>query len=248
MLKKIFFLFLIYSSVLSAFGQRKINVLFVGNSLTYYNNLPELVSLIAKSDSVQLTYKMLAFPNYALEDHLNDGLVPIEIKSGKYDFVIVQQGPSSQQEGRTMLLDDALEISRLCKENKTRLAFYTVWPSKARSMDFPAVLETYQLAADSTKSILCPAGKAWLKVWESNPDFKLYGQDDFHPNYQGSLLAAFVIYGSVLRKTNLRFASYQALKKFNLTKTDFKILLQAAEHVLVENKKQQKQKRQLSKP
>lgn len=243
MRRKLIFLIALYFITLSAFGQKKVNILFVGNSLTYYNNLPELVNLIAKCDSVEMTYQMLALPNYALEDHWNEGRVITEIKTDKYDFVVVQQGPSSQQEGRTMLLNDGLKLAKLCAENKTRLAFYTVWPSKARLMDFPDVMETYRLAADSTKGILCPAGKAWLKVWENYPEFKLYGEDDFHPNYKGSLLAALVIYGSVMKKNNFNFVDYYALKNVALTKSDFKILLQVARETLVENKKQKKTKK-----
>ncbi len=104
-------------------------------------------------------------------------------------------------------------------------------------------METYRLAADSTKSILCPAGNAWLKVWENYPEFKLYSEDDFHPSYQGSLLAALVIYGSVMKKSNIYFVDYSILKNFNLTKTDFKILVQAAQQILSEGKKQKKPKK-----
>ena len=36
----------------------------------------------------------------AIMDHWNDGEVQKEIIRNQYDFVIVQQGPSSQQNGR----------------------------------------------------------------------------------------------------------------------------------------------------
>jgi hypothetical protein len=217
---------------LPSVGQKKVSILFVGNSLTYSNNLPVLVNLIANCDSVEMICKTVAFPNYALEDHWNEGKMVAEIKSGAYDFVVVQQGPSSQLEGRMMLINDGTRLAKLCKENKTQLAFYTVWPSKARSMDFPSVLESYKLAADSTKSILCPAGKAWLTVWETNPETELYSEDDFHPNYQGSLLAALVIYGSVMQVKNLSFVDYNTLRSGDLLNSDFKILVRAAQRTL----------------
>ena len=46
---------------------------------------------------------MLARANYALKDHWNEGELQSLIKSGNFDFVVVQQGPSSQAEGRAML-------------------------------------------------------------------------------------------------------------------------------------------------
>ncbi len=126
MYRKLTFFLLICFITFSAFAQKRVNILYVGNSLTYYNNLPELVNRIAKCDSVEITYRMLAFPNYALEDHLNEGHVITETKTGVYDFVVVQQGPSSSQVGRSMLVNDGLTLAKLCTENKSRLAFYTV--------------------------------------------------------------------------------------------------------------------------
>ena len=47
-----------------------IKILFIGNSLTYTNNLPELVEKLGEKSNVKIKTQMLAKPNYALEDHL----------------------------------------------------------------------------------------------------------------------------------------------------------------------------------
>ena len=224
----------------SSFGQKKMNVLFVGNSLTYFNNLPEIVKRVAACDSVDFNYKMIALPDYAIIDHWNDGVIIKEVNSKKYDFVVVQQGPSSQQEGREYLLRYGLKLDSLCDKNKTKLASYMVWPAKARSFDFQGVYASYKLLADSTKGIFCPAGAAWLKLWETNPDFRLYGNDEFHPSYNGSLLAALVIYGSLTKKNSLRFASYDNLNQTDLSRTDFNALLKSAQVVLKETNSKKK--------
>jgi hypothetical protein len=233
--RNLFFALLIYVVPQVVAGQR-INVLYVGNSLTYINNLPQIVKLIAESEGVEMSYRVLAFPNYALEDHWNEGSAKREIASGKYDFVVVQQGPSSQQEGRAMLLNDGLKFAKVCAANNTQLAFFTVWPSKERFGDFAGVIKSYKLAADSTKSILCPVGQAWLKVWEREPGFVLYGEDNFHPDYSGSFLAALVIYGSLIKKADLKFMDYNKVKSNTLPKADFEILLAAAQQTLEESK------------
>ena len=220
--------------------QQKINVLFVGNSLTYTNNLPELVRKVASHDSVELNYRSLCFPNYALVDHWNDRTVINEINSGNYNFVIVQQGPSSQAEGRTYLINYGLKIDSLCKKNRCRMAVYTVWPAKARSFDFEGVIKSHKMLADSARAILCPAGSAWLNVWETNPEIKLYGQDNFHPGYNGTLVAALVIYGSIRKKNNLGFVPYEAVQNPNLTRAEFNALLKAVQLTLKENRQQKK--------
>jgi hypothetical protein len=234
---RIIWLLLFYSiACANAFGQKKINVLFLGNSLTYYNNLPELVKLIAACDSVEMTYHSISLPNYALVDHWNEGKAQKEIESGSYNFVVVQQGPSSQTEGRTYLLDYGLKFDALCDQHNATLVSYMVWPAKARLTDFPGVFESYKLLADSVNGIFCPAGNAWLKVWENYPEFKLYGPDNFHPDYRGSLLAALVIYGSIMQKRDLSFADFNKLKSVDLIKSDFKILIRAAQRTLTDKK------------
>lgn len=107
-------IFLLFSSTCASYSlaantdtqKTDINILFIGNSLTYTNNLPELVKKRALQKDLIVTNSMVAFPNYAMIDHLDDGKIQKLIAHGNFDFVIMQQGPSSQEEGRLMLLED----------------------------------------------------------------------------------------------------------------------------------------------
>ena len=45
------------------------SILFIGNSLTYTNNLPKLIKKEAKLKGIKIAFKVVAFPNYAIEDH-----------------------------------------------------------------------------------------------------------------------------------------------------------------------------------
>ena len=81
------------------------NILFVGNSLTYTNNLPKLVEATAKAKDITIKTQTIALPNYALIDHWNEGKVQKEIQTKQYDYVIVQQGPSSQKFGKEILIN-----------------------------------------------------------------------------------------------------------------------------------------------
>jgi hypothetical protein len=216
-----------------AWAQQKLSVLFVGNSLTFSNNLPEIVKKVAACDSVQLYYETIALPNYALVDHLAEGKVQERLASRHFDFVIVQQGPSSQSEGKQMLVDAGLTLSGVCRKTKTRLVFYMVWPFKSRMQDFPGVYKNYKLAADTTHSIFSPAGEAWVEAWKRSPALALYSFDNFHPSYDGSLLAAMVIYGSIASKKELSFIGYKRFKTENVLPANFNVMLQAAETVLL---------------
>jgi len=222
----------------SLYGQQtKINALFIGNSLTYQNNLPELVKKIAACDGTQFSYNVFALPDYALEDHWKEGRAVKEIKSGDYNVVIVQQGPSSQTDAYLLLKDYGLKFSEVCKDNHSQLVFFMVWPSKARSFDFAGVYRSYKKAAIQTQSVFSPAGQAWLTLWKTHPDFLLYGPDNFHPHANGSLLAALVLYGSISNKKNLQFVNFEKLKINSLSADELKLLVSAAEQTLAMEKK-----------
>jgi len=173
------------------------NILFVGNSLTYTNDLPGLVKEKAKEKDLNIGVKSISAGGYAIIDHWNDGLVQIEIKSKKFDFVILQQGPSSQAYGREVLIEYGKKYRDLCIENEAKLAFFMVWPSLDYYETFAGVIKNYQDAASINDAILCPAGKVWKQHFDSTGDFNYYGPDGFHPSVRGSEVAAEVIVASL---------------------------------------------------
>lgn len=170
-----------------------ITILFIGNSLTYTNNLPKLVEKYAKQKGIKMDTKMIAFPNYAIEDHWNDGQVQKLISSEKYDFVILQQGPSSQSNGRRMLIQYGKKYNSLCKLHETKLCYLMVWPSLNHYHTFDNVIKNHRDAAALNKSILLPVGKVWKNYIDFSGDLKYYSPDGFHPSLVGSQIAAKII-------------------------------------------------------
>lgn len=170
-----------------------INLLFIGNSLTYYNDLPLLVKDEASLLGYDIGVKSYARGNYAIIDHWNDGEVQREIESGVFDYVIIQQGPSSQLLGREWLIEYGARYKALCEANETELAFYMVWPSLEYYDTFDGVIRNYSDAASINNSILCPVGRVWKDHFDATDDFSYYGGDGFHPSLKGSKVAAEVI-------------------------------------------------------
>ncbi|PIV93400.1 MAG: hypothetical protein COW44_09710 [Flavobacteriaceae bacterium CG17_big_fil_post_rev_8_21_14_2_50_33_15] len=175
-------------------------ILFVGNSLTYTNDLPSLVATIAKENGVEIVAEMIAYPNYSLEDHWNEGKLQRLIISKSYDFVIIQQGPSSQQNGRISLLDYGARIKTLCDEHNTKLAFFMVWPAFSNFQTFDGVIDNYSNAATVTNSLLCPVGLVWKNYFSETNDYSYYGSDMFHPSLKGSQNAAKIILETLFEK------------------------------------------------
>lgn len=184
------------------FNTKSIHILFVGNSLTYTNDLPSQVKGLAREEGLELTIKTLAYPNYALEDHWNDGELQQLIKSKQYAFVIVQQGPSSQQDGRSMLFEYGEKINTLCKANNARLGFYMVWPARANYSTFEGVIKNYTDAATQFEAMLFPVGEVWKNHMDKSHDYSYYGIDNFHPSLEGTRVAAEMITRILLAAVN----------------------------------------------
>ncbi len=175
------------------------NILFIGNSLTYTNNLPSLVKTKAMYSDYNIETKMVAFPNYAISDHWNKGEVQKLISSGNYSMVIIQQGPSSQSEGKNILINYGEKYSTLCKENNVLLAYFMVWPSLEYYHTFDDVIKNHELAAEMNDAILFPVGKVWKDYFDTSKKFDYYGIDNFHPSTKGSEVAADVILNILLK-------------------------------------------------
>lgn len=167
-----------------------ISILFVGNSLSYFNNLPELVRLEAQANGITLRTTTLAYPNYAIEDHWHDGKVQELIQSKRFTFVVIQQGPSSQIAGRTMLIDYGKKYKELCDKNNAALVYFMVWPSLQYFHTFDGVIKNYTDAAAINAAILCPVGVEWQKYINTTAQLDYYSSDGFHPSKKGSAATA----------------------------------------------------------
>jgi hypothetical protein len=177
---------------------KRLRILFVGNSLTMANDLPEMVENIAKANGERIECLSVAFSGYSLEDHWSQGDAARAIAAGSWTFVVLQQGPSALPESRVHLRADVRRFDEVITRHGARTALYMVWPSSERRQDFEAVSESYALAATDVRGVLLPAGDAWRAAWREDPSLPLYSGDGFHPSPLGSYLAALVIYNRLI--------------------------------------------------
>lgn len=65
-------------------------VLFVGNSLVYYNDLPRMVAAFAAADDAPLGVEVIAGPGTTMREHLDRGTLQKELARTHYDVVVLQ--------------------------------------------------------------------------------------------------------------------------------------------------------------
>jgi hypothetical protein len=181
-------------------------ILFIGNSLTYVNDLPLIVEALADSvpgltPAERLAPAMAAFPDYALEDHWANGTALRAIDQGKWSVVVLQQGSSALDESRVNLREWTRKFDERIRAVGARTAMYAVWPLATRQFDFDRVNESYTLAATDVNGMLLPVGEAWRAAWRRDPDLALYASDGLHPSIRGSYIGALVISAMLLDRS-----------------------------------------------
>jgi hypothetical protein len=177
-------------------------ILFVGNSLTYVNDLPGMLQALADAaGGDRLAVETVAGLNFALVDHWKEGTALREIAEGGWELVVLQQGPSAVEVNRDSLRLFATRFAAEIAKVNARPALYSVWPTLARQQDFPRAIESYTLAASDVNGVLLPVASAWLAAWRRDPELALYGADGFHPTLTGTYLAAVVMYATIFNRS-----------------------------------------------
>ena len=211
-----------------------LRVLFIGNSFTYFNDLPAMLEALAKAGGrPALSWKGVLIPGASLEDHWRSGEARRAIAREKWDFVVLQQGPSASPEGRSMLLGYADRFAREIRAAGGLPAIYMVWPPSSRTSDFDDVSQSYRLAARQVDGLLLPVGEAWRAAWKRDAKLGLYSGDGLHPAPIGSYLAALVMYERLYGQSPVGLPGKVSLKEeaqpaVDLSDTQAKLLQEAA--------------------
>jgi hypothetical protein len=172
-------------------------VLFIGNSYLYTQDIPGIVQALADSaGGDKLAVMTIAKPDYALIDHWREGVARTEITARNFDWVVLQQGPSSTDINRDSLRLLTTMFASLMNVAEVPTLF-SAWPASSRPQDFPRAIESYQLATSDVNGLFLPIAGSWLEAWSSNPNAPLYA-DALHPTQAGAYLAALVIYSRLL--------------------------------------------------
>lgn len=222
-MKKLLLCISIAVSTLSIEAQVK-KVLFLGNSYTYYNNLPQQLSAIAQSfgDSVYTDQNTPGGNTFS--NHASNTTSINKINQDQWDFVVLQeqsQIPSLPQSitGNDHSPPHAITLNNLIKNNYscTETVFFMTWGRKNGDASFcgqhPPVCtyagmqqelrNSYLSMATTNSATVAPVGVAWKMMRDSFPSIDLYAGDGSHPSIYGSYLAACVFYTTLFQKTSV---------------------------------------------
>jgi hypothetical protein len=172
-----------------------LRILFIGNSLTYVNDLPALVQALGRSDpELAVSVRSVAYPNFSLVDHWDRGDALRAIDDGPWDVVVLQQGPSALPDSRAVLVEYAGKFAAEIRRVGARPAIYMVWPGLDRLDEWDAVTQSYAAAASAIDGVLLPGGEAIRAAYTADRSITLFQGDGFHPALAGSWAVALTMY------------------------------------------------------
>jgi hypothetical protein len=174
-------------------NDKGVRVLFLGNSLTACNDLPDMVQAMAAAGGVTLHYRTHLLGGSNLEDQWESGAARPLLAATRWDFLVLQQGPSSRPEGQVDLRKWAGVWAEEARRVGATPALYMVWPFRGQEKGFELVSQSYRGAATVGKARVFPAGEAWQEALRRDPAVALYTADGLHPTPAGTYLAALVV-------------------------------------------------------
>lgn len=195
-------------------------VLFIGNSLTYSNDMPTMLEAIALQAGKRLTTDAITIPGGSLEDHFRGRTAHTALASGRYSIVILQQGPSSLPESQANLREWTQRFESRIRAGGARPALYMVWPDATRLAFFDDVRGSYSNAALDVNGMFIPAGEVWRAAWRVDARLPLYDGDQFHPSTLGSYAAALSIFAELYRQSPVGLSSRLVLANGEVLELD----------------------------
>ena len=212
-------LLLLLTLVSFSASAQQTSVLFIGNSYTYVNDLPNTLRQLALSLGDTVTVASSAPGGYTLFQHSTYAPTLAAIESQDWDYVVMQE----QSQLGALPLDvttteiGATSLAQRIEDNYecTYPVFYMTWGRQngddQNCANFPFMctydgmqqgLRTNYIAlAEYNDGFVAPVGAAWKVVRDTQPGINLYDADGSHPSPAGTYLAACVFYCTLFEES-----------------------------------------------
>ena len=166
-------------------------VLFVGNSHTYFNDMPKLFAdMCGKLNDEPTEVTMLAYSGRALHWHMKEYFsIRFALMYGGYDYCVIQQ-LGHPFPGLEKTEPDVQSLVSLCRSCGTKPVLYMTWAKKDEPEKIGEISSAYRLLTARCGTLLAPIGELYEKLRISHPEIDLYWRDGAHASVYGTYLIA----------------------------------------------------------
>ena len=180
-----------------------VRVLFVGNSFTYFNNLPQMVSAMAASQGLAIFTRQSTVGGSSLEQHWKGekGANTMAIlESAEWDYVVLNNHSLSAIDDPDSFMEYGRKFAERIREKGAKPVFMMTWAYKSNPLMQDKITEMYKRLAAETGSDYVPCGPLFASARQWRPDLELFS-DDKHPSPNGTYLLALAFFKHLSGKT-----------------------------------------------
>jgi hypothetical protein len=204
--RRYFLAFLVLGAVAAAVAAREepkpVRVLFIGNSYTYVNELPQMIAELAKAGGQRpLVYDKETPGGCTLEKHWKDEKAVKKIAGSNWDYVVLQEQSLRPLTNRGLMFEYAGKLDGEVKKHHAATLLYQTWARQDAPEKQAELSKAYYDLGKELKAQVVPVGAAWEKALKENPGLALHGADKSHPSKAGTYLAACVFYAALYGKS-----------------------------------------------
>ena len=166
-----------------------LRILFIGNSHTYFNDMPIMVQRRAEDEGYDCTVTMMAHAGWFLAQHAKEPDARFNILYGNYDYVVLQEhahpfGPEEK------FREAAVALNKMIREAGSVPVIYECWARKAEPEMQEKMNAAHRRIAEEIDALIAPVGEDWWSYKQSWPDLEMYADDGEHASVAGSDFAA----------------------------------------------------------
>jgi hypothetical protein len=181
-------------------------ILFLGNSFTYFNEMPLIFENLVKSAGLEVKVGSVTKGGYTLRRYLDKSDCMCEkfyntFDSDSWDYIVLQEQSKRPAVDEEEFASAAHEICELAKSKGCMPVFYQTWSYRNGSEKLAAtgysyaglyqsLKEAYQRAAQKDGAEIVHVGDSFYNLSLQYPQIDLLMGDDYHPNIYGSYLIA----------------------------------------------------------
>ena len=178
--------------------KKQLSIMFIGNSHTYFNDMPLMVQRRAEDLGYDCRVTMIAHGGWYLAQHAEEPEVRFNILYGHYDYVVLQEhahpfGPEEK------FREAAVKLNQMIREAGSIPAIYECWAKKDEPEKQAWMNEVHKRVADEIGALLAPVGEEWWGYIKSWPNLEIYAEDGAHASPAGSDFAAKHIWETIRR-------------------------------------------------
>lgn len=176
--------------------EKKLRILFIGNSHTYFNDMPLMVARRFRDLQYDCEVTMIAHGGWFMIQHVQEPDVRFNILNGNYDYVVLQEhahpfGPES------VFFEAVHRLNEWIREAGAKPVIYMTWAKKDEESRQERMTLAHKQIAEEIDALLAPVGENWWPYIHSCPDVDMYYGDGQHASEEGSEFAAKYIFETI---------------------------------------------------